>query len=226
MDKITMKGKTVEEAIQLALDELSITKDEAEIEVISEGRNGLLGIIGKKEAEVVVTLRKAEEYYLDVVKQIINKMGFDVNIEVEEKNSDLVIRLESDETGGLLIGKNGRTLNALQHIIKRIGAKNNNRHTRITIDVGDYRKRHDSRLKDRAMKMAEKVKKEGREVVSPPLEAIDRRIIHRALRNDSEIKTYSIGDGIFRNVVVAPANSKRRDGQKRHTPRQPREFEE
>lgn len=215
MTKVTKKGKTLEEAIQLALDELGITRDEAQVEVISEGKTGLLGFIGRQDAEVAVSYKQTDLFYEELTTDILSRMGFEVEVKSSKRNNDLYLEILSEDTGGLLIGKNGRTLNALQHIIKRIGSRNGIRNSRVTVDVSDYRRRHDRRLRDRALKMAAVAKRERREVTGPPLEAIDRRVIHRTLRNDSQVKTYSVGEGIFRNVVVAPANGGNRTNDRR-----------
>ena len=140
---------------------------------------------------------------------ILDKMGFDAEISLSIRNSVYFYKIDVDEEyEGLLIGRKGITLGALQHIINRIiePNENGNRKPQIVLDICDYRERRDKELINRANSLAKKVKRSGNEIVLEPLNSSDRRVIHQALRKDSEVRTYTIGNGQKKTLIIAPAN--------------------
>lgn len=150
MNTIKMSAKTVDDAVKLALEELQIGRDDAIIKVLDEGSSGLFGLFGKKDAEVEVLRKDEKQFYSDLIFKILGKMDFNVNVNTDNSNGVVYLNIEStEELGGLLIGKNGRTLDALDHLLKRIASNRGFRRDKIVVDVESYRKRHDNRGRSR-----------------------------------------------------------------------------
>jgi len=133
-------------------------------------------------------------------------------VEVAKRGGDFYVNIGTVDSDGLLIGKRGETLHALEHLVNRIVHKDQSERGRITVDVSGYRTRRDDQLKSQAQGMARKVKETGREISTDPLYSPDRRVIHLALADESDIRTYTIGDGLYKSVVVAPRGSSRGGG--------------
>jgi spoIIIJ-associated protein len=115
----------------------------------------------------------------------------------------------SSENGGLLIGKQGSTLEALQHIMEIIANKQSDRRYRVVLDTENYRDRKKEKLEDLARKLADKAKQTGKPVPCSPMKASERKLIHSYLQNDSQVETRSEGEGMKRRVVIYPRRPNR-----------------
>lgn len=204
MKKITVKGKTVEEAIQRALTELNVTIDRVEVKVIEEAKKGFLGI-GSRLAVVEVTqFPDPVEEAIVYLKNVIENMGISVTILEKERNEDgVVLELVSDKVA-ILIGKRGQTLNALEYLTNIAANRNAKTHQRIFLDAENYRERRTQTLIQLAERQAEKAIKLKRNIALEPMPAKDRKIIHTALQNKEGVTTNSKGEGIYRHVVISP----------------------
>jgi spoIIIJ-associated protein len=208
-------GKTIEQALDKALVELKAKPGEVDIEILPETSRGILGIFGPKTVSIRVTKREIKDQPdnngIDTLKEIIERlmsfMGVQYNLGIEEMPDTTFVNIESTGLDGLLIGRRGETLSSLQHIVNRIYTGRTGQHSKITVDVGGYIKRKHRLLVEKARKIAEKVKKTGKEIDFEPLKASDRRIIHLAVSDLSDVTTYTIGDGLLRKVVVTPKGS-------------------
>ncbi|WP_371375732.1 RNA-binding cell elongation regulator Jag/EloR [Sporomusa aerivorans] len=197
-------GKTIEEAIELALAELEVNRERIDYEVLEVPSKGLFGFIGSKLARVKVTVRPVDP--VEEAKQFLAKtfqaMKLDVSMEKMTHADHVVINLRGDDLG-VLIGKHGQTLDALQYLTNLAANKDAEERSRIILDVEDYRKRRAETLSRLAMRLADKVKRRGERVVLEPMSPQERKIIHMALQNDHRIVTYSEGDEPYRKVVIA-----------------------
>ena len=144
----------------------------------------------------------------EILTDILQKMGETCTIQgVQELNQvNLVIE---GEDAGLLIGKQGQTLEALQYLVTKILSKQTKRKPRVVIDIESYRERHKQSLIELALKQGEKAKRIGKPVTLNPMNAHDRRIVHLALQQDKEIKTKSRGEGLYKKIIIYPAKRKR-----------------
>ncbi len=201
---IEKSAKSVELAVQEALNELGIMQDEAEVEVLDEGAKGFLGL-GAKDAMVRVTKkapdveRLAVEFLTDVTKA----MGLDVTF-VTEKTEGNALKVEmSGDKMGLLIGKRGDTLNALQYLTSMAVNKQTEEYTKINLDTENYRAKRQDVLVKLAKKLAATVVRTGKNITLEPMSPNERRIIHYTLQNNNKVKTYSVGDEPNRKVVIA-----------------------
>lgn len=204
MKTIEMTGKTVEEALKHALDELNLTKDKVDVEVIDEGSKGLFNLIGTKPAKVRVT---AKPDSLDDAKtflvSVLRSMDINADIDIKEENDIININLKGPKMG-LVIGYRGETLDSLQYLVSLVVNKNHeNSYKRVVLDAENYRQKREETLIKVAQKTAYKVKKSGRPYKLEPMNPYERRIIHSALQEYTDIKTYSEGEEPFRRIIIS-----------------------
>ncbi len=203
MDAIQKTGKTVDEAVSEALAELNISKDDAEIEIIEEGSRGFLGVFGAKEAVVKVSRKfNPERIAKDFLKEMFISMGLIVNVDAKLKDKHLDIKISGDDMG-IIIGKRGQTLDAIQYLVNLVVNKGTAPYISVTLDTENYRERRKETLESLARNLARKVKHTGKNVVLEPMNPYERRIIHSSLQNDKYVTTYSEGEEPYRNVVIA-----------------------
>jgi spoIIIJ-associated protein len=203
--EVTATAATVDEAVQLALQQLGVSRDRAEIKVLDEGRKGLFGIFGSRPAVVKAKLmidpvEEAELFLKNVVKQ----MGVTAAKIEKQQDGKRVTFMITGEQVGLLIGKHGQTLNSLQLLTQLVANRYAKEYVSIIVDAENYRERREKTLIQLAQKLAEKAIKTGKEVKLEPLPAHERKIIHNALANYKNVTTYSVGEEPHRYVVVSP----------------------
>lgn len=204
MKTIEMTGKTVEEALKHALDELELTKDKVDVEVIDEGSKGLFNLIGAKPAKVKVT---AKPDSLDNAKtflvNVLSSMDINADIDIKEENDIIKINLKGPKMG-LVIGYRGETLDSLQYLVSLVVNKNHeNPYKKVVLDAENYRHKREETLIKVAQKTAYKVKKSGRPYKLEPMNPYERRIIHSALQEYTDINTYSEGEEPFRRIIIS-----------------------
>lgn len=199
---IEKSAKTKEEAIELALNELGITMEEAEIEVVEEGAKGFLGF-GGKQATVKVSFKdsckKRAERFLSGLFDIL---GEEVAINAKEDKDALALELSGPDMG-VVIGKRGETLDALQHLTSLVVNRGDLSFVKVSIDTENYREKREKALASLALKLANKVVKTGRNTSLEPMNAYERRIIHATLQDHDKVTTYSVGQGTKRKVVIS-----------------------
>ncbi|MBI5167478.1 MAG: protein jag [candidate division NC10 bacterium] len=206
MRTVEAEGKTVEEALERALTELGVSREEAAVEVLSHGNSGFLGFVGARSARVRVSVREEDKDLGEARKilvEILKRMGMAVEITAGWEDRHLLLRVKSPE-GALLIGRRGRTLDAIQYMVNRIFNPPAVRRGRVAVDVEDYRRRRREELQALAARLAEKVKASQGAVTIAPLSPHDRRIVHLALQGEGKVRTWSEGVGYFRKVIISP----------------------
>jgi spoIIIJ-associated protein len=208
MDSIEVEGKTVEEAIAKACEELHVPKDRLSIEVISNGSGGVFGLMGVKKAKILARVIPGVEESKGakaktVLENILRRIDVEATVEFTEDSERILLDIKGDGSG-LLIGRRGQTLNALQYVINKIASKDPQDRKQIVVDTESYRERRKQSLIDLAQRLSEKAKEKGGPVTTGPLDANDRRIIHLALKGDEGLSTKSKGEGVYRRVVITP----------------------
>ena len=204
MKTIEVTGKTVEEALKHALDELKLTKDKVDVEIINEGSKGLFNLIGTKPAKIKVTKKpepidNAKEFLINV----LSAMNIDAEIRINEEHDVIKIDLSGPKMG-LVIGYRGETLDSLQYLVSLVINKNhNNSYKRVVLDAENYRKKREETLIRVAQKSAYKVRKSQRPYKLEPMNPYERRIIHSALQEYTDINTHSEGEEPFRRIVIS-----------------------
>lgn len=199
---IEKKAKTKEEAIELALAELGVSIEEVEIEVIEEGSKGFLGLGGKDAVVKVSYNPDSEKRATDFLNKIFEITKEDVTVESEIDGEVLKINLSGPDMG-IVIGKRGETLDALQHLTSLVVNRGDKSFLKVSLDAENYREKRNVALEELAGKLANKVMRTGRNQTLEPMNAYERRIIHSALQNHETVTTYSIGQGVNRKVVIA-----------------------
>ncbi|MTJ94277.1 MAG: KH domain-containing protein [Desulfovibrio sp.] len=146
---------------------------------------------------------KLEALVDDTVRKLIRPItGDEVGIAVKIGGGRVYVGIECDEDSGLLIGREGQTLAALQYMISRIVSRGMNAAVRVQLDAGEYRRRQDEKLREMALALAEKVRQSGRSYSTRPLSSYHRRIVHVCLQEAVDVQTRSTGDGPMKRVVI------------------------
>lgn len=191
-------AKTVDEAVELASQESGLPVDEIIFKVIEEKKS----LFNKKATIEVYDLRDAIEFAEEYVKNVIESLsisGVKTNVRLED---DIIhIAIDSDHNP-ILIGKNGSTLQALNEIVRLAVSGKFHRRFRILLDIGDYKDNKYSRVAFIARKAAKEVQKTKIAVTLDPMPSDERRVVHNALSNFSNIKTESSGEGHKRAVTI------------------------
>ncbi|HZK42854.1 MAG TPA: RNA-binding cell elongation regulator Jag/EloR [Syntrophomonadaceae bacterium] len=203
LQTIEKKGKNVDEAIKTALEELDCTIEEVTIEVLEEASKALLGLIKRPAIVRVSVIPRPEQEASKVVEELLDKMKIDYKIDKIEWDSGRVRINITGEDMGLLIGRRGETLNAVQFLASLIINRKRDERINLVLDVEDYRKKREQSLEALALRLSDKVKDTKKNVVMRPMNSRERRIIHTVLQGDSMITTYSTGEEPNRKVVIA-----------------------
>ena len=198
---IEVEENTTEEALEAALKELGVSRDQVSVKVIHEPTKGILGL-GAKLAKIRVTLKEDISSTPEaVLHEILSHMGLEAEIESQIINGSVHLTVNSDNPG-ILIGKHGQTLNAVEYLLNCILNRSSLVKKKVFVDAEGYRERREQMLIDLAHRAAEKVKQTHQEIVLDPMPPRDRRIIHVTLQSDEHIRTYSRGEGMMRRVAV------------------------
>lgn len=203
-------GKSVAEATVAALRELGISRDDADVKILNKGSRGFLGLFGGSPARVRVAAHIApEDRVEELVRGIMSRMGFSTQLHTSEEKNALVVDIETAGADGLLIGKAGSTLTALEYLVNRILQRENKRTPRIVLDVSGYKRRREDFLKSKALSLADEVKAAKQQVTTEPLDAEDRKVVHNVLKSVPGVTTKSVGSGRTKSVAVVPAVEKK-----------------
>ncbi len=204
MREITASGKTVEEAVQSALEQLNTTRDHVEVDVIDEGKKGILGVFGSKQAIVKVTIAQNQiEQAEKFLQEVTENMNVTTQVTTTVKGNHVTFEL-SGEKIALLIGKRGQTLNAIQYLVHLVLNKDGKGYYTVTVDAEGYRGRRKETLESLAHKMADKATRLNKKVALEPMPAFERKLIHSALQKNKDITTYSDGVEPHRHIVIKP----------------------
>ena len=211
MEFLEFEGKTTEEAIENACAHFQVPSEELEIEIVSVGSPGIFGLGGRKARIRAALPQEPEDDLLprarEILEQVLAKMQEPATVTATQEEDRINLLIATDDAG-LLIGKQGQTLDALQYLVTKMLAKQTRKKVRIAIDVEAYRARHNEALALLAQKYGEKVKRSGRPITLNPMNPYDRRIVHMALQGDKDLKTISRGEGLYKKVVISPVKKK------------------
>jgi len=195
-------AKTVEDAINLALEELGATRSQVEIEVLDEGSKGLFGILGGTQARVIVTKKDSPaDKATAFLSELFLSMGIRVQIDADFDGDVLNINLSGSDMG-IIIGKRGDTLDSIQYLTSLVVNSGKGSYIKVTIDTENYREKRKEALEALAVRIANKVERTGRRHTFEPMNPYERRIIHSKLQSYENVTTYSIGEDPNRKLVV------------------------
>ena len=238
------QGKTVDEAIQKASDELSIAREKIKHEVLAYGSSGIFGLVGVKKAKIKVFVEEqtnkkkrvppvsketsadriekpatAAETHEPAVPQkldeeliasgiqalqtIIDGITLGATIDLSQQRGRLLFSISGGDSG-VLIGKRGQTLEAIQYLLEKMINKKSTNRIRVLVDVEGYLDKRKNNLKLMASRMAEKAKRTKKPVTIGQMNAHDRRIVHIHLKDESGVRTQSLGEGYYRKLMIFP----------------------
>ena len=184
----------------------ALGKDAAELEyeVVEEGKKGFLGL-GAADAKIMVRFDPdVKEATHDFLANFLKNAGIEAEIVCEEKeDGELAYSLEGEHLG-VLIGRHGEVLDALQYLLSLVTNRHGDDYVRVTIDIENYREKRENTLRSLARKTAQRVKRTGRSVTLEPMSPYERRIIHSQAQEIEGVTTHSIGSGDDRRVVMSP----------------------
>ncbi len=202
MKTLEKSGKTIADAVDAAVAELGCSREDANIEIIAMPSKGILGF-GAKLAIVRVSVEdKATAYAMDFLSTIFKKFDIDVKINVTEGEEFITLDLIGKDLG-ILIGRRGETLDALQYLTNLTVARHFEERCKIILDVEGYRSKREESLARLAKKLADRVKESGKNMSLEPMSPYERRIIHTVLQSDDQVRTFSEGEEPYRKVVIA-----------------------
>lgn len=235
MEGLEASGKSVDEAIAQGLARLGLERDQVdqvEVEILHQGRSGILGI-GAEDARVRVTPKlmptvaapqEAGELAKQILEGLLQAMGVNASVQVvagddpSEERPRLNLSVSGDDMG-ILIGRRGETLGALQYIVNLMVGRRIKMQAAVQVDVEGYRARRAAALARLATHMADRARATGQSVILEPMPPAERRLVHLALHDSAYVTTQSIGDGDERKVVITPRPS--REGLRPRPPRRP-----
>ena len=200
-------AKNIDDAKALALAELGVSEEDVDFEILEEGSKGFLGL-GSKDAKVKATMKDIPSF---AAKQFLNDvfgaMKLDVDVNMSKTDDGLDIDLKGDNMG-IVIGKRGDTLDAIQYLTSLIVNHESDDYIKVSIDTENYREKRTESLIALSQRIAEKVIRNGKKFTLEPMNPYERRVIHANLQDNASVTTYSVGDEPYRKVVIAPKNAK------------------
>lgn len=204
---VEKSAKTAEEAIELGLQELGVKRHQVKIEVVDGNvKRGIFSFLSSKSAKVRIVYQDSPaEMAISLLDKVCEAMGVFASFETSQKPGGLLVNITGPDLG-ILIGRRGDTLDALQYLVNLAAQKQFEERTRIILDVEGYRQRREETLVRLAKRLSEKVKRTGAKVVLEPMNPQERRIIHTALQDDLKVYTFSEGDEPYRKVVISLKN--------------------
>ena len=203
MKSYMYEGKNKEEAIKKAVNELNTVRENLIVEVLEETK----GIVKKKVVVKVIKQDEVVDFIKDTLNEITKLMGVNINLEVRKRDESISIKIFSDNNA-ILIGKNGRTITALQSLIKQMVYNVLEEKISIILDVENYKEKRIKSLEYLARNTAKEVSKTKIEAKLDSMNSYERRIIHEALSNNRYVYTESTGEEPNRCVVIKPKETK------------------
>ncbi|MBO7739554.1 MAG: protein jag [Oscillospiraceae bacterium] len=206
---IEATGKTEDDAIQSALAELGCTREQVSVEILERAKSGFLGI-GATPAKIRVSFEEPDDILTlteNFLKGLLEKMGSDAVPVLEQKDENTIYVNLTGEKLGMLIGRRGETLDAIQHIANYAMNRVSEKHVHISVDAENYRSKREESLQRLAEKVAAKVLKYRKNMTLEPMNSYERHVIHTALQDYEGVSTFSTGTEPNRRIVVAFGNN-------------------
>lgn len=227
MKVIEVQGKTVSDATKKAMALLGVSDaSQINVEVVDEGKSGIFGFGVSQPAMVRVYYNNEGTDIGGAAKEVLltitEKMGFDCSVsDIKESEEKVYLELESKNSVAEIIGRQGRTLEALQFLVNLIvnhqtddaededanNRKNGSKEKRIILDIEQYREKRERALRKISKDAAEKVARSGKPQTLEPMNPFERRLVHLALQNDERVTTVSKGEGVYRKITIMPTSS-------------------
>lgn len=205
-EKNVFTGKTVDEALDLGLNELGLTLAEADYEVLEEGKKKLFGSV-KARVRIIPKSTDDGKRAVEFIDGLLAIMGIKAVSEVISENENITIDIKTSSSARV-IGKRGDVLDAVQCIAGAVANIGREKYKKVVVDCENYRAQRENTLRELAEKLAKTAVETGRKMILEPMSPYERRIIHSALSENTEVKTASEGREPARYIVVIPNNAK------------------
>lgn len=203
MKKLVVTGKTVEEATKQGLQQWGVPESRVKVTVLEQASKGLFGIFGSRDAKVELELLpEPVEEAMEFLREVCSKMGVQVKLDRKDAKDHTEISISGSELG-ILIGRRGQTLDALQFLVNIVANRHSDKHIRIVLDAEQFRERRKKTLEELSIRLANRVVKTKKDVVLEPMSPADRKIIHSRLQDHPAVRTYSKGEEPNRRVVIS-----------------------
>ncbi|MCM2676451.1 RNA-binding cell elongation regulator Jag/EloR [Alkalicoccobacillus plakortidis] len=204
MLKVRVSGKTIDEAVANAYQQLDVPKERMSYEVIEEARKGFLGFGSKQAIIEAYAIPDPEELAHEFLTKTIEKMGIAASLERKKTSEGLLfsINCEEERDTARLIGKRGQTLDSLEYLVGLAANRNKTKHKAFQVDVGEYRSKRYQTLRELAVRVAKKAKYQEDGIPLEPMNARERKVVHQVLYRREGIMTFSKGKGSQRHVIV------------------------
>jgi len=241
--EVMFKGKNVAQAVLNACQQLEIKEENLDYEVVDQGSTGIFGLVGTKKAQIRVFIQQKQmdsnlgpeervaettmglersaataefsepaRIGQEALERIAAGISNGTRVLTRDEGRRITYQIEGGKAG-VLIGKRGQTLEAIQYLVEKVVNRNSKERVRVSIDVGGYLAKKRQNLENLAERTAQKAKKNGKPATIGQLNAHDRRIVHLALKDDIDVSTKSVGHGYLRKLIVMP--KRRRNTTKR-----------
>lgn len=204
MRSLEMSAPTVEDAVAAALAQLGVSRRDVDVEVLDEPARGVFGLFGQRDARVRVTVRQSRaDFAREFVEEVARYLDIPVSVQVNQRADNIELNV-SGYNVGLLIGRRGSTLNALQYLLNAAAARIPEERKPIVIDVEGYRRRRAEALERLARRAVQRARRTGTRVALEPMSPAERRIVHVAVQRMDGVVSESQGEDPFRRVVIVP----------------------
>ena len=224
-NSIISEGKTTQEAIEKGLKKLGVSKNQAEIKILEEKKKSFFSILDphvvkveitvkeevntKKEIKEVVEkkvdenqLEKAKQNVDNFLKDFLKSISENIEYKITTENDAINVVISGNDST-ILIGYRGEALNAMQVILTNIASKEIEEKVKVILDIANYKDARKKTLEYLAVNLEKTVIKTGKQVTLEPMTSYERKIIHTKLQDSEKVRTYSIGEGDKRRVVIA-----------------------
>lgn len=222
---VIAEGKTSTEAIEKGLKELKVSRSQVDVKILEEKKKSFFNILDPHIVKVELTVREEDKEVVhtkkvvekeiskenieiakssinNFLKDFLSKISNDIKYSVNDEENVINVVIEG-ETSAKLIGYRGESLNALQTILSTIANKGQETSIKVILDIGNYKDARKKTLEELSEKIEKTVTKTGKSITLEPMTAYERKIIHTKLQNSKSVKTYSIGEGDRRRIVIA-----------------------
>ena len=206
MKSIETQGKTVDQAIELGLYKLGLTRDQVKITILEQA-----GLFNKARVKLSVGQEsEAETELKTLTEELLSKMGLDITVSVEEQEDKFSVEVGGEDSA-ILIGKRGESLDGFQFLLNALfnKGKKHEDYKRVVVDSNNYKTRREDTLKILAERTAARAVRENQDIRLEPMSANERRIIHSALADSDRVETESKGNEPNRYVVIKLKNKKK-----------------
>ncbi len=206
MKSIIKEGKSTQQIISEFMAEYNLKLDEFKFNVLEKGSNGFFNLFGNKPTKIEFIIPEPIDTLKNVIETFLKKIGIDYNfVSIEERqNKTFYANIIGVDDPGFLIGKAAQFLDSLQLLVSQIINRRYSENFHIVLDVDGYRQKRKDALLNKVKAITEAVKKKDKSITLEPMNAANRRIVHKYLEKEKDVKSITVGEGAFKRIVIMP----------------------